>query len=61
MANQQFQQSSVLTTAVAAVSAGVKGIPRNIAPVTSTLIGVKSSFSYTLPPTSIVVIKFKTR
>jgi len=35
--------------------------PRNVVPVTTTLHDVKPGFIYTLPPTSIVVIKLKTR
>lgn len=35
--------------------------PRKIIPVTSTFEGVKSSFVYTLPPTSVVVLKLQTR
>ena len=35
--------------------------PRNVVPVTTTLRGVKPGFTYTLPPTSIVVIKLKVR
>ena len=33
--------------------------PKNVVPVTTTLSGVKSSFTYTLPANSIVVIKLK--
>jgi alpha-L-arabinofuranosidase len=35
--------------------------PKNVVPVTTTLLDVKSGFTYTLPPTSIVVIKLKAR
>ena len=35
--------------------------PRNIVPVTTTVRGVKSGFTYTLPPHSIVVLKLKGR
>ena len=35
--------------------------PRNVVPVTTTLHGVKPGFTYTLAPTSIVVIKLETR
>jgi alpha-N-arabinofuranosidase len=35
--------------------------PRNVVPLTTTLHGVKPGFTYTLPPTSIVVMKLKTR
>ena len=35
--------------------------PRNVVPVTTTLRGVKPAFNYTLPPTSIVVIKLRAR
>ena len=35
--------------------------PRNVVPVTTTLRDVKPGFTYALPPTSIVVIKLKTR
>ena len=31
--------------------------PRNVVPVTTTLKGIKPDFTYTLPPTSIVIIK----
>lgn len=34
--------------------------PRNVVPVTTTLTGVKSGFTYTLPPYSVVVIKLQT-
>jgi len=33
--------------------------PKNVVPVTTTLSGVKPGFTYTLPPTSIVVLKLK--
>jgi alpha-N-arabinofuranosidase len=35
--------------------------PRNVVPVTTMLHGVKPGFTYTLPPTSIVIIKLNTR
>jgi len=35
--------------------------PINVVPVTTTLSGVKPSFTYTLPPNSIVVIRLKAR
>jgi len=35
--------------------------PRNVVPVTTTLHGVKPGFTYTLPSTSIVIIKLKAR
>jgi len=35
--------------------------PKNVVPVTTTLRGIKSGFTCTLPPTSIVVIKLKVR
>ncbi|MEO7932609.1 MAG: alpha-L-arabinofuranosidase C-terminal domain-containing protein [Chthoniobacterales bacterium] len=35
--------------------------PRKVAPVTTTLNGVKRVFTHTLPPSSIVVLKLKTR
>lgn len=35
--------------------------PRNVVPVTTTLSGVNPGFTYTLPPTSIVVLKLTTR
>ncbi|MBI2513307.1 MAG: alpha-N-arabinofuranosidase [Opitutae bacterium] len=35
--------------------------PKKVAPVTSTLEGVAPSFSYTLPPTSVVILKLQTR
>jgi alpha-N-arabinofuranosidase len=34
--------------------------PKNVIPVTTTLYGVKPSFTYTLPPNSIVVLKLRT-
>ena len=35
--------------------------PRNVVPVTTTVRGVKSSFTYKMPPHSIVVLKLKAR
>jgi alpha-N-arabinofuranosidase len=35
--------------------------PTNVVPVTTTLRGIKPGFAYTLPPTSIVIIKLKAR
>ena len=35
--------------------------PKNVVPVITTMRGVKPGFTYTLPPTSIVVIRLKTR
>ena len=35
--------------------------PRNVVPVTTTMSGVKPEFTYTLPPSSIVVLKFSSR
>jgi alpha-N-arabinofuranosidase len=33
--------------------------PKKIVPVTKTVRGVKPGFTYTMPPTSIVVLKLK--
>lgn len=35
--------------------------PRNVVPATTTISGVKPGFTYSLPPTSVVVLKLKTR
>ena len=35
--------------------------PRNVVPVTTTVSGINSAFTYTLPPNSIVVLKLIAR
>jgi alpha-L-arabinofuranosidase len=54
-------KATVITLAGNPKDTNSLGRPRNVVPVTTTLRGVKPCFTYTLPPTSIVVIKLRAR
>jgi alpha-N-arabinofuranosidase len=54
-------KATVITLSGSPASTNSIQNPKNVVPVTTTLHGVKSGFTYTLPPTSIVVIKLKTQ
>jgi alpha-N-arabinofuranosidase len=52
-------EATVITLAGNPEDTNSIGHPKNVVPVTTTLSGVKPGFNYTLPPSSIVVIKLE--